>query len=157
MIFIKNKNVQESSIDKLDENINVVKNSQDSQAITFNTENFVKKYSEQKDMSEKLIISEMINNNFYVITINLVREEESKGYIVVSEIANDILIAVKERNNFILRTVFFVAIVIIIFSIFLIFEIFLLKEIIKRAWINRSTRFFFRKFRCDRLKAAKML
>jgi two-component system sensor histidine kinase ChvG len=44
---------------------------------------------------------------------------ENKGYIVVSEIANDILIAVDERKNFILRTVFLVALVILIFSIFL--------------------------------------
>jgi len=119
-VFIKNQNVQESSIDKLDENINVVKNSQDSQAITFNTENFVKKYSEQKDISEKLIISEMINNNFYVMTINSVKIDGTiKGYIVVSEIANDILIAVDERKNFVLRTVFFIALVILIFSVFL--------------------------------------
>ena len=31
--------------------------------------------------------------------------EKSQGYIVVSEIANDILVAVDERKNFILRTV----------------------------------------------------
>ena len=43
----------------------------------------------------------------------------SKGYIIVSEIANDILFAVKERKNFILRTVFSVALVIFIFSVFL--------------------------------------
>ena len=44
---------------------------------------------------------------------------KNKGYIVVSEIANDILIAVDERKNFILRTVFSVALVILIFSVFL--------------------------------------
>jgi len=54
------------------------------------------------------------------MTINLVKiNEENKGYIVVSEIANDILIAVDERKNFILITVFSVALVIIIFSVFL--------------------------------------
>ena len=45
--------------------------------------------------------------------------KKKKGYIIVSEIANDILIAVDERKNFILRTVFSVAIVILIFSVFL--------------------------------------
>ena len=44
---------------------------------------------------------------------------ENKGYIIVSEIANDILVAVDERKNFILRTVFSVALVILIFSVFL--------------------------------------
>ena len=66
------------------------------------------------------MVSETINNNFYVMTINSVKsEEENKGYIVVSEIANDILVAVEERRNFILRTVFSVALVILIFSVFL--------------------------------------
>ena len=41
------------------------------------------------------------------MTINLVKlDGENKGYIIVSEIANDILVAVDERKNFILRTVF---------------------------------------------------
>jgi two-component system sensor histidine kinase ChvG len=54
------------------------------------------------------------------MTINSVKlNGKNKGYIVVSEIANDILIAVDERKNFILRTVFSVAIVILIFSVFL--------------------------------------
>ena len=54
------------------------------------------------------------------MTINLVKSSnQNKGYIVVSEIANDILIAVEERKNFILRTVFLVALVILIFSVFL--------------------------------------
>jgi len=66
------------------------------------------------------VIDEIINNNFYVMTINSVKlEGENKGYIIVSEIANDILVAVEERKNFILRTVFSVALVILIFSVFL--------------------------------------
>ena len=66
------------------------------------------------------MISETINNNFYVITINSVKsEDENKGYIVVSEVAKDILLAVEERKNFIIRTVLSVALVILIFSVFL--------------------------------------
>ena len=54
------------------------------------------------------------------MTVNSVRADgENKGYIIVSEIANDILVAVDERKNFILRTVLSVAIVILIFSVFL--------------------------------------
>ena len=41
------------------------------------------------------------------------------GYIIVTEEANDILFAVKERKNFIIRTVLAVALVILIFSLFL--------------------------------------
>jgi len=45
-----------------------------------------------------------------------------------SEVANDILVAVKERRNFILRSVFAVAVAIFIFSIFL--NIFIVKIIL---------------------------
>jgi len=119
-VFIRNQNVQETSIDKNNEDMNINKDLEQNQTMTFNTENYVKDYSEQKNIKDKLIISETINNNFYVITINSVNKDGNlRGYIAVSEIANDILIAVDERKNFILRTVFSVALVIFIFSIFL--------------------------------------
>jgi len=119
-IFIKNKNVQETSIDKSSESINKIESTEFSRSKTFNTKNYIEKYSKQKNINTKLVISETINNNFYVITINSVEiNEEKKGYIVVSEIADEILVAVDERKNFILRTVFSVVIVIIIFSVFL--------------------------------------
>ena len=99
-ISVQNKNVLESAIDKVEESIALTNSPEINKSINFNTKNYVKVYSEQNNQSNKSIISDTINNNFYVITINLVREEEeSKGYIVVSEIANDILVAVKERNN----------------------------------------------------------
>ena len=80
----------------------------------------IKKYLNQNTVQEPLTFDEMINNNFYVITINNVMiSNKVEGYIIVSELANDILIAVEERKNFILRTVFAVAIAIFIFSIFL--------------------------------------
>ena len=57
---------------------------------------------------------------FYVITVKpVIIDDSNKGYIVVSEIANDILLAVDERKNFILRTVLFLALAIFIFSVFL--------------------------------------
>ena len=119
-VFIISQNVQETSIDKSDENSNVDENIKLSKTTTFNTGNYIKIYSKQKNADEKFVISETINNNFYVITVNSVKiNEENKGYIIVSEIANDILIAVDERRNFILRTVFSIAVVIFIFSVFL--------------------------------------
>ena len=118
-IFVRSENVQETSIDNSDENLNISENLKISGSSNFNTQNYIKEYSE-KSSNDKIVISETINNSFYVMTINSVRSfDEDKGYIIVSEIANDILIAVEERKNFILRTVFSVALVIIIFSVFL--------------------------------------
>jgi len=119
-IFIASTDVQETSIDKSDENVDIDINTKVTQEGTFNTENYVRLYSQQKNISNKLVISETINNNFYVMTINAMNiKDQNKGYIVVSEIANDILVAVDERKNFILRTVISIALVILIFSVFL--------------------------------------
>jgi len=119
-IAVSNQDVQETSIDKISEDINVDNSLTVSKTVNFNTLNYIKKYSKDNNKDEKLVISETINNNFYVMTIKPVKpNNKRKGYIIVSEIANDILVAVEERNNFILRTVFFVALVIIIFSVFL--------------------------------------
>jgi len=119
-ISVKNQDVQETSIDTLEENINLDKKKKINKNITFNTENYLKEYFRQKNINNKLVISENINNNFYVITINSVSiNDQNKGYIVVSEISNDILLAVEERKNFILRTVFSITLVILIFSVFL--------------------------------------
>jgi len=119
-IFIISQDVQETPIDKSDENINISENLKITQTTTFNTESYVRKYSEQKDINDKLVINETINNNFYVMTVNsVIIDGENKGYVIVSEIANDILVAVEERKNFIIRTVLLVALVIFIFSVFL--------------------------------------
>jgi len=119
-IFVISQDVQETSIDQSDENINISESPKTTQATTFNTESYVKEYTKQKNISDKLVISETINNNFYVMTINSVKlDGKNKGYIIVSEIANDILVAVDERKNFILRSVFLTALLILIFSVFL--------------------------------------
>ena len=119
-IFILNKNIQETSIDDDDEKVNTNDVPKKNKTTNFNTESYVKKYSLKNKNQNKLVISETINNNFYVITVNSVKiNNEKKGYIVVSEIANDILVAVDERKNFILRTVLLVALVIFIFLVFL--------------------------------------
>ena len=59
-------------------------------------------------------------SNFFVQTLSKVTiEKKVLGYILVSEQADEILIAVQERKNFIIRTVLAIALVIFIFSIFL--------------------------------------
>ncbi len=119
-IFVPNSDVEETSINTSDEKLNVSDTPKTKKTVNFNTLNYVVEYSNQKGTDDKLVISESINNSFYVMTINKVSfDQEVKGYIIVSEIANDILVAVDERKNFILRTVFSVALVILIFSVFL--------------------------------------
>ena len=148
-IFVISQDIQETSIDKSDENINISESSQTIQTTTFNTESYVKRYSEEKNINDKLVIDETINNNFYVMTINSVKlSGENKGYIVVSEIANDILIAVDERKNFILRTVFSVALVILIFSVFL--NKYILKPI--RALVQYTKAIREKEVRVDKLE-----
>ena len=119
-VFVISEDVQETSIDKIEEDINLSLSPKKMKTINFDTKNYVENYSQQKDSVEKLVISEIINNNFYVITVDSVKVEgDNKGFIVVSEIANDILVAVDERKIFLLRTVFLVALVIFIFSVVL--------------------------------------
>ena len=80
----------------------------------------IKDVVQNKYQNEPITISENILNNFFVSTISKVKlKEKNIGYIVVSEEANDILNAVKERKDFIIRTVLAVALVILIFSLFL--------------------------------------
>ncbi len=74
----------------------------------------------EKYDGDPLTISEIDKNNFFVRTLSEIKlQEENIGYILVSEQANDIINAVKERKDFIIRTVFAVALVILIFSMFL--------------------------------------
>ena len=118
-VFSKSDSVIESSIDgikqkdqkKIVENLEN-KNSQD--------ESLIKDTISKKYEKEPIVLEKEINNNFFVSTLDEVRiNNEKVGYIVVTEEANDILFAVEERKNFIIRTVLAVALVILIFSLFL--------------------------------------
>ena len=83
-------------------------------------ENDISKIIMRDYLGEPIVLQNKINNNFFVSTLNKVNiKNNSSGFIMVTEQANDILIAVEERKNFILRTVLAVALVIIIFSLFL--------------------------------------
>ncbi len=67
-----------------------------------------------------LTLSEVNKNDFFVKTLSEINlKGQNIGFILVSEQANDIVNAVKERKDFIVRTVFAVALVILIFSMFL--------------------------------------
>ena len=57
-VFVRSENIQETSIDKMEENINLNENLKATQTNAFNTENYVKKYSEQNNLENKLVISE---------------------------------------------------------------------------------------------------
>jgi two-component system, OmpR family, sensor histidine kinase ChvG len=70
--------------------------------------------------NKPLILEKVINNNFFVSTLDKVKiNEEDLGFIIVTEEANDIVFAVEERKNFVIRTVIAVTLVILIFSLFL--------------------------------------
>ena len=82
--------------------------------------NFLDKNLLEKYENDPLTISEVDKNNFYVKTLSKINLDENDiGYILVSEEANEIVNAVTERKDFIIRTVIAVALVILIFSMFL--------------------------------------
>ena len=77
-----------------------------------------------KDINSKLnqkfyISSENKNNNLIIHTSSIINFENDNVIITISEISNEISIAVQERKNFVLRSVLIAAIVIMIFSLFL--------------------------------------
>ena len=91
-----------------------------------NVEEKINELNDYKDIinkkykNEPITIESEINNSFFVSTISEMKINNNRiGFIVVTDEANDILIAVKERKNFIIRTVLAIALVILIFSLFL--------------------------------------
>ena len=117
-VFSKSDIILEENIDgttvkkkNLDNNftINDVKN-----------KNIIKETILNKYLDEPLVLENKINNSFFISTLKEIKINNNKlGYVIVTEEANDILFAVKERKNFIIRTVLAVALVILIFSLFL--------------------------------------
>ena len=73
-----------------------------------------------KKKDQPLVYEIEEGDNLYIKTLSDVKvNRETLGYIVVTEQANEILTAVEERKNFIIRTVLAIGIVIFIFLIFL--------------------------------------
>ena len=86
----------------------------------FKIENIILKYKTSRNFGNPFTVNSKINNNYIVSTIkNVDIKDKNLGYLVISELSNEIIIAVEERKNFILRTVLAVALVIFVFSIFL--------------------------------------
>ena len=114
-VFTKSDIIIEETIDgKIKEKENQKK------TIKRNSENLIKNTILNEYENAPITISEKIQNNFFVSTLSKIKiDQVDVGYIVVSEEANDILNAVKERKAFIIRTVLAVALVILIFSLFL--------------------------------------
>jgi len=83
-------------------------------------QDLIKKTIKEKFVGKPIVLEKKINNSFFVSTLNKVEiKNKLFGFIVLTEQANDILFAVEERKNFIIRTVLAVALVILIFSLFL--------------------------------------
>ena len=78
----------------------------------------------KQDFTNKNFFSEQIlrldNKNFVVHTFSkILLENKERLNIVISEVSNEIMLAVEERKNFVLRSVLVTAIIISIFSLFL--------------------------------------
>ena len=118
-VFTKSEIIVEENIDgikkkkskKIDTNIDDLNEKNETQ---------IKNIILSKSINKSLVIEKKINNNFFVSTLNKVNIDNNQiGYIIVTEQANDILFAVEERKNFIIRTVLAIGLVILIFSLFL--------------------------------------
>ena len=117
-VFSKSESVIEEKIGSLSEGKKKVEENLEKKSIK--DENLVKDTILNKYQKEPIVLENKINNNFFVSTLDEVKiENERMGYILVTAQANDILFAVDERKNFIIRTVLAVALVILIFSLFL--------------------------------------
>ena len=114
-VFTKSEVIIEEAIGgeiKADNNLN--------NSIVEENDNLTKLTIINQYQDEPITTSEKIQNNFFVRTTEKIQLNNLEtGFIVVTEEANDILNAVKERKAFIIRTVLAVALVILIFSLFL--------------------------------------
>ena len=114
-VFSRSEAIIEETIDGTQSN-----NEFTSEVADIKNSNFLESTLLAKYDNQPLTISEINKNNFFVKTLSKINlGEENIGYVLVSEQANDIVNAVKERKDFITRTVLAVALVILIFSMFL--------------------------------------
>ena len=74
-------------------------------------------YSNSKDFGKPFTFTQENYRQFLLITIKNVNiSGENVGYLAISENANDIKAVINERKSLIIRSAFFVAVVILIFS-----------------------------------------
>ena len=120
--FSKNFGVTEARIGEADIGSSLDQSSKEIETNekNFKIENEISKYKISKNFGFHHTINNKINNNYIVSTIKNVKiDDKNLGFLVISELSNEIIIAVEERKNFILRTVIVVVLMILIFSIFL--------------------------------------
>ena len=110
----------------IEENINNSKTNQINNNYANSINQSLDYYKKIKDIilnefeDKPLVIENKIKKDFFVQTLNKVSiNKEKVGYILVGEQSNEILVAVKERKDFIIRTVLVLALAILIFSVFL--------------------------------------
>ena len=83
----------------------------------FKIKDLLVNYKNSKNYGAASSFGQKYNDNFYVFTIkNFIKNEKNIGYIIISEISNEIRTAINERKNFILRTVFIAGLVLLVFS-----------------------------------------
>ena len=116
-VFSKTDAILENSINQ---NKSMINNDQKKDEILKKNKNENINSLIEKKNNDPVVLEIKEGSDFYVKTFDSVYvDNQVQGYIMVTEQANEILIALKERRNFILRTVFGIAIAIFIFSIFL--------------------------------------
>ena len=110
----------------IEEDINNIKSKKTNQSVNNNINDSLDYYQEIKNTilnklkDDPLVIESKIKKDFFVQTLSTVLVSEEKvGYILVGEQSNEILVAVDERKDFIIRTVLALALAILIFSVFL--------------------------------------
>lgn len=115
-VFQKPEQILEENLDGTP----VTEKNNRSDSITGNINQIKIKIQESIKSDVPIIFENKTKNSFFVSTLGKIEiSGNDVGFIMISEEANDILIAVEERKNFIIRTVLAVALVIIIFSLFL--------------------------------------
>ena len=84
---------------------------------TISLKDILTNYSWSKDYGKTYTFVQEGYDQFLLTTINnVILDGKNIGYLVITENANDVKLAIDERKTFILRTVIFIVIVIFIFS-----------------------------------------
>ena len=103
---------------EINEKLNQQENNKINNKVLVQKYNFLDEVNPKSDQ-KFFIFSEIINNDLMVHTSSVLNLDNEKIIITISEISNEISVAVLERKNFVLRSVLIAAIVIMIFSLFL--------------------------------------
>ncbi len=114
--FTRNLSVIEEQIGSIKKNTKKIKENEKEKKLDQTYKILLEEYANSKNLDKIFTQTKSINNNFNVITIKNIHKEKNIGYIIISEYSNEIRAAIKERENFILRTVFILAILILVFS-----------------------------------------